>query len=470
MRRTKIIATIGPTCEQYEQLEALLLAGVNVFRLNFSHGSHEWYAEIIKRLKRLNQKHHSSAAILLDTKGPEIRTADVKSPFMVAQGDELILTTEQVPYEDSKKLSVNYDSFLDDVEVGQKILIDNGLIGLKVEKKTKQDVYCQVLDNGEISSRRHLNIPGKEVSLQSITDRDWLDIKFGLEQGVDFIALSFVRSGADIEELRRFLQAQHSHVRIVAKVESFEATNNLESICQAADAIMVARGDLGAEIPFSEVPKIQRKIGELGQKYGHPVIVATHMLESMINNPMPTRAEVMDITAATWQKADAIMLSAETANGEYPTKAVMAMDEVARASEQEMYFSAEKMPDESTVSDLHRLSLAQAAKAMLQERPEIAAMVVITRSGYMAQLISQLRPVAPILAFTNEAHTRRKMQLLWGVSPFRIEFSSDPEKTVVRAKEHLLQHDSQWKGKYYVLLSDFLVQDSFVPTIQIRQW
>ena len=200
------------------------------------------------------------------------------------------------------------------------------------------------------------------------------------------------------------------------------------------------------------------------------MIVATHMLESMISNSMPTRAEVMDITAATWQKADAIMLSAETANGQYPTKAVMAMAQVARASEQEMYFSAEKMPADSEVSDLHRLSLAQAARAMLQERPEIAAIVVITRSGYMAQLISQLRPAAPILAFTNEAHTRRKMQLLWGVCPFRIEFSSDPEKTVIRAQDHLLQHDSQWRGKYYVLLSDFLVQDSFVPTIQIRQW
>ena len=464
-KQTKIIATIGPISESYENLEALAMQGVDVFRLNFSHGNHKWHNNVIKKIKRLNRKGERHVAILLDTKGPEIRTGDLKSPIELIKDSELILTVGQSkPYEQTGKLDVSYDAFIDDVEVGEKILVDNGVINLKVIKKTKKDIICKVLDGGEITSRRHLNLPGKEVSLDSITEKDWEDINFGIENGVDFIALSFVRGAEDIETLHKYLAEKKSHIQVIAKIESFEATKNLDEICKISDVVMVARGDLGAEIPFSQVPRMQRKIIRLCNKYRTPVIVATHMLESMIDNPMPTRAEATDISEAVWQQSDCVMLSGETAGGKFPIKSAEVMREIILETEDEM--TGRSVRPREIENDRDGLVLASALA--FQHDKRIKAIFVITRSGYMAHLVSALRPNVPIFAFTNETSVRRKLQILWGVNPFKINFSSNPQKTTDTAKKAFLAKNPEWAGKKYILISDFLVNGEFVPTMQIR--
>ena len=465
MKQTKIVATVGPVSESYETLEALALAGVNVFRLNFSHGTHKWHGEVIKRIRRLNKKLGTSLAILLDTKGPEIRTGDLRHPIEVKAGDELILSIDAGDYDETGKLGVSYDEFVDDVEKGERILVDNGVINLIVKRKRKGDVICEVLDDGEITSRRHLNLPGKEISLEAITKKDWEDIKFGVDMGVDFIALSFVRQAADVQELKKFLDKKKSKIGVIAKIESFEATKHLGSITEASDGIMVARGDLGAEIPFTEVPRIQHELIELASEYRKPVIVATHMLESMIENPMPTRAEVTDVSHATWQRTDCVMLSGETAGGEYPLKSVETMVEIVKQTEAD--FAKKKgLRDLEITSE--REEFAKLAARMPEDLDDIEAIMVVTRSGEAAGLVSAFRPKVPIFAFTNETPVRRKMQMIWGISAFRIDFSSTPNTTIERARDQFLRSYPDWKGKKYVLVSDALVEKQFIPTLQIR--
>ena len=465
MRRTKIVATLGPASSSYEMIEALSEAGVNIFRLNFSHGTHESQGELIKKVKRLNQKSPKSHAILLDTKGPEIRSGDLKVPLNVKKGDRLIFSPNPGDFEQTGKIGVNYDEFVSDVEVGEAVLLDSGVINLTVLEKTNTDVICEVHDEGVITSRRHINIPGKDVSLESITEKDWADIKFGVEMGVDIIALSFVRKSDEILELKNFLKTQNAKIEVMAKIESFEATRHLGTICEAADALMVARGDLGAEVPFEQVPKLQREMLETAAKYGKPVIVATHMLESMIENPVPTRAEVSDVSTAVWQRADATMLSGESANGEYPVKSVETMARIAETTESE-FLETRPLKDLTINSD--RGVFAKTACQMAQTEKEISAIIVITRSGDTARRVARFRPRVPIFAFTNEPATRRKVGLNWGTEAFRIEFSSTPQTTITRARDAFIKKYPEWKGKKYVLVSDFLVDEEFVPTLQVR--
>jgi len=465
MRRTKIVATLGPASNSYEMISALSEAGVDIFRLKMSHGTHESQGELIKKIKRLNQKSPKSHAILLDTKGPEIRSGDLKIPINVKPGDRLVFSPDPGDYEQTGKIGVNYDQFVNDVEVGEGVLLDSGVIGLTVLEKTDTDVICEVHDEGVITSRRHINIPGKDVSLESITEKDWADIKFGVEMGVDIIALSFVRKSDEINELKDFLKEQNAKIEVMAKIESFEATKHLGTICEAADGIMVARGDLGAEVPFEQVPKLQREIIETAAAYGKPVIVATHMLESMIENPVPTRAEVSDVSTAVWQRADATMLSGESANGEYPIKAVEAMSKVALTTESE-FLPTRPLKDLPILSD--RGVFAKTACQMAQSEEEISAIVVITRSGETARRVARFRPRVPIYAFTNEPGTRRRLGLNWGTEAFRIEFSSTPQTTIMRAREAFVKKYPELKGQKYVLISDFLVDEEFVPTLQIR--
>ncbi len=467
MKHTKIIATIGPVSSSYEMLEQLAHAGVNIFRLNFSHGTHEWHGEVIKRIKRLNKELTYTTAIMLDTKGPEIRTGDLKVPIMLKKGEKITLTVDHTEYEESGKIGVNYDAFVNDVEKGERILVDNGVMTLKVLDKTERDIQCEVLDGGELASRRHLNLPMKDVSLASITKKDWNDIKFGVEQGVDFIALSFVRKSDEINELKVFLKEQKANIDVIAKVESFEATKHLGTICEASDGIMVARGDLGAEIPFSHVPRVQREIIETCKNFQKPVIVATHMLESMIHNPIPTRAEITDVSTAVFQRADGVMLSGETAGGKFPVRSVETMAEIAVETEKE-YLEIRKIRDIQI--DSIRSEFAKMAAKMGTDIRDLSAIMVITRSGFMAGLVSSFRPQVPIMAFTNVPGSRRKMQLLWGVESYRIEFSQDPEKTIVRAKEEFVEKNPDWKGKQFALISDSLVDGEFVPTLQVRKF
>ncbi len=467
MKKTKIVATIGPVSDEFEQIKALADNGVNVFRLNFSHGSHEYHGNIIKKIRRLNQKSLDNYAILLDTKGPEIRTSDIKEPIDLKKGDKLILTIEHTTYEESGRIQVNYDDFINDVEVNEKILIDNGVMNLKVLEKTDKNIICEVLDGGELGSRRHLNLPGKDVSLESITKKDWDDIKFGLEMGVDFIALSFVRRANEILELKEFLEKEKKgHIDVIAKIESFEATKHLETITQASDGLMVARGDLGAEISFAQVPSVQIRMIELAAIYQKPVIVATHMLESMIVNPIPTRAEVSDVFNAIRQSSDAIMLSGETASGKYPIKSVKTMSDIAYEAEKELLPRSELRLVKVNSS---RGEFAHSAARIASDLDSIKAILVITRSGMMARLVAGFRPKVPIYAFTNEPQSRRKVQLLWGVKGFRIDFSATPEKTINRAISELLKKESSSSGTEILIVSDMLVDKEFIPTLQVRK-
>ncbi len=469
MKHTKIIATVGPVSSNFEMLKELADAGVNIFRLNFSHGTHESHEKVIKLIKRLNKKRKENVAILLDTKGPEIRTGDMKNPINVKRGDKLVLTVDFVDPENSNgKIEVNYDEFINDVEVGDKILMDSGVINLKILEKKEKDIICEVLDGGEISSRRHINLPGKEVSLEAITKKDWKDIEFGVKMGIDFIALSFVRQAKGVLELRKFLEKKKSRIKIISKIENLEGTQHLTSIIEVSDGVMVARGDLGAEIPFQKVPRVQREIVRIAGELQKTVIVATHMLESMIINPIPTRAEVTDISEAVWQRADCVMLSGETAIGKYPKKAVEAMSNIAKETEKDCV-KARKYRSWVKVTT-SRESFCKMVAQMVHDLDYIEAIVVITRSGFMGRVMSSFRPKVPIFAFTNEPDTRRKMIMLWGVEPFRINFSQTPQKTINRAKDKFLLHYPDWKGKKFILVSDFLVENEFVPTLQVREF
>jgi pyruvate kinase len=468
MRRTKIVATIGPKTESLDFLEKLAKAGVNVFRLNFSHGTHKWHGDVIDRIKKLNKKTGQNYAILLDTKGPEIRTSDLKVPIRLKKGGTLILTVDHLAdHKKSKKVVVNYDAFIDDVAVGDKILVDNGLMTLKVREKKDKDVICDVLDGGMLGSRRHLNLTGKNVSLDSITKKDWKDIEFGIKKGVDYIALSFVRQATEVAEIKDFLAKKKKNIDVIAKIETADAVTHLGSILDVSDGVMVARGDLGAEIPFTQVPLVQWDIAQLSAKYGTPVIVATQMLESMQENPMPTRAEVSDVFAASWQRNDAVMLSGETATGKYPVKSVEAMRDIVIETEKNYL---QKRSIRKIEPNDERSQFCKSAGAAAEDLDEICAIVVITRTGKMAELMANFRPKVPIFAMTKDAATCRELQLIWGTQAFHTTFSSDPEKTITRSLKRLQKEFPKLKGKKFVLLSDIITRNGKLPAMQIREF
>ena len=464
MRKTKIICTIGPKTAAFDVLQRLAVKGMNVARLNMSHGSREWHWEAIRNIKRINKKIGTTIAILLDTKGPEVRTGDVKQDLLLKKGDILILTVRRQAELESYCVEVSYDGFVNDVAVGDIVLVDGGMISLRVKAIHDGDVVCEALDDGILSSRRHINIRGKSADLPSITEKDWQDINFGIDNNVDFIALSFVRGAASITELQRYLQARSAPIDIIAKIESAEAIPHLDEIIAVADGIMIARGDLGAELPYEEVPLLQDEIIKKCRLVGKPVVVATHMLESMIVNPTPTRAEVTDITYAVQQGADAIMLSGETATGKYPFKAFEVMDAVVRRIEGHLASSAVVQVAASTRP---KDEIARSA-ATLSNNLQTAGTLVITRRGLMAVLLSKCRPIAPILAITNTSHVRRRLGIHWGIHAFRIKFSNDPELTIQRAIEQLRGRKILAPGDQIIVLSDILAGGKFVETVQIR--
>lgn len=465
MRRTKIVATIGPRTESYDSLKALAQAGVNVFRLNFSHGNHQWHGRVIERIKKLNQELGTHYAIMLDIKGPEIRTGDLKEPKVLRKGEDLVLTVDHEGYEEKGKVSVNYDAFIHDVESGDTILVDNGFMTLQVKEKKDKDVICEILDGGELGSRRHLNLPGKDVSLDSITEKDWEDIKFGVEQNVDFIALSFVRTPKEVHTIKKFLEKQKSNIQVIAKIETLDATEHLGGIFEASDGIMVARGDLGAEVPFTQVPLLQWEMAQLAAKYKKFSIVATQMLESMSSRPMPTRAEVSDVFAATWQRHDCVMLSGETANGQYPIKSVQTMNNIAVETENAYL---KKRGIRRIEADDERTEFCKNAGIAAEDLDEVAAIVVVTRSGKMARLMSAFRPRSPIFVMAEDAKVCRQCELLWGTEVFRVKFYDEPEKTIQQAITILLASKPELKNQKFVLLSDILVGSEMRPALQIR--
>jgi pyruvate kinase len=464
-RLTKIVFTLGPATESESMLEQLVRAGVDVCRLNMAHADHAWVRAMIRRVRKVCRKAGRHIALLMDVKGPEIRTGDLPAPVELFAGQLIDLLPEPGAAEGNVlALPVNYPGLGRDLEPGATVLIDSGLIRLEVVRSTPDRVRCRVVVPARLTSRRHLNLPGAHVHLPALTAKDRADIAVGVEEGVDFFALSFVREANDVDILRRFLSKLKSRARIIAKIEDQSGLANLDEIVLASDAVMVARGDLGIEVPMEELPLIQKRAVETCIRLRKPVIVATHMLESMINSPVPTRAEVSDIASAVWSEADAVMLSGETTTGRYPLECVQLMKRVAGRVER----SAAKGYNASLPLKTHKDRLLRSAVTLAQEIGE-AGIVVFTRSGMLPQTLAALRPWwCPIYAFTDEPQVFRHLLLVWGVEPFLIDFSSEPERTIEDAFAYLLRRGWVQRGDWMVVVTNVLAGRQVVDTIQMR--
>ncbi len=466
IRKTKIICTIGPATAELEKIQALVKAGMNIARLNMSHGDHKFHGSIIKKIKTINKSLKYPIAILLDTQGPEIRTGDVDSELDLKVGE--IFKIHIIPglESEAKSVFVNYSDIVNDLKEGDKVTVDNGLINLVVLEKKEKELVCRVIDGGKLGSRKHINLPGIRVNIPSITSKDTKDIVFGLENDIDFVALSFVRSQEDILQLRKMIDEKNSHAKVIAKIEDQEAVKNYKEIIEVSDGIMIARGDLGVEVEIEELPIIQRKIIRECALQGKPVIVATHLLESMIHHPTPTRAEVTDVANAVFEEVDAIMLSGETAAGKFPVRCVEMLHKIALRIENSnsgMGYSKERIPKNQ------KEELARSA-ARLADSLKVPAVIVITRRGITAINIASFRPMhSAIHAFTNMSSVRRKLLLNRGVLPYRLDFSSDPEKTISLAIETLRKNQMLSSGDKVVVLSDIIAGEERVDTIQIRE-
>src|SRR5437762_4558464 len=387
MRKTKIIATLGPATDSPEMLGQLIGTGVNVFRINMSHALHDWVHRVVRDIRAAAEERHVSVGIMMDTQGPAIRTGDLPAALDLKPGQKFTLTVRGERSEEQRSVDVNYENFVKDINVDDVVLLDNGAIQMKVLAKQGNKVECEVLTEGTLGSRRHINLPGVKVSLPALTSKDLGDVEIGLQLGVDYIALSFVREAKDIQQLKAVVERGQLRPYIVAKIEDQQAVKNLQEIVAEADAIMVARGDLGIEVPFEELPIIQRKIVKTCLRVGKPVIVATHMLESMIESPMPTRAEVTDVANAVFEQTDAIMLSGETTVGKYPVKCVEVFDRISRRIERSggvNYFEHAQL-------NAPRQKLVKSAVMMANEL-KAEAVLVVTWRGSMARYPGWLLP------------------------------------------------------------------------------
>jgi pyruvate kinase len=464
MRKTKIICTLGPASQEQEVLRGLIEKGADVFRLNMSHAQHEWVRELVPRIRQLADEIGRPVAVLLDTQGPAIRTGDLKTDLHLNPGDVLEFTVRGAKSEEKYSVDVNYDDLVNDISTGDTVLVDNGMIRLLVLEKKSNRIRCKVLTPGTLGSRRHINLPGVRVNLPPLTEKDLADVALGAELGVDFVALSFVREKSDIAELRKILAEKKSPALIVAKIEDQSAVKSIEDIIKAADVIMVARGDLGIEMPMEELPIIQRRIVKMCIRLGKPVIVATHMLESMIENPTPTRAEITDVANAVFEQADALMLSGETSLGRYPVDCVQILHRVALRIERSGGAGYAK---EAILEDDRQKTVASAV--VLANSLRRARLIVFTRHGLMATNVSNLRPEhAPIFAFTPSEEVRRQLSILWGVCPLRIEFADDPSANIVNAEKFLREKKLAEAGDQLVIISDFRVGSDRVDSVQLR--
>ena len=419
MRNTKIICTLGPAVDNEETLRELILAGMNCARFNFSHGTHESHLATLVRLRRVRDELGVPVATMLDTKGPEIRIKSFAGgPVTLVKDQEFILTTEDVPG-DEHQVSVTYENLHNELTPGCRVLVDDGLIELKVQKIEGRRIHCTVDDGGVLSNNKSINIPGVPIQLPSLTGKDREDLKFAAEQDYDFIAASFVRKASDVEDIRAGLhQYGGDSIRIIAKIENREGVDNLDAIIAASDGIMVARGDLGVEIPAHEVPILQKKMIKATIRQGKPVITATQMLDSMIRNPRPTRAEVSDVANAVFDGTSCVMLSGETASGKYPIEALKTMVDTAVAAEGAIdYWGRFRenalLPGVSSISDAITHTCCLTAMDL-----GASAILAATKSGYTAKVISRFRPACPIIAVCQSEKTRRQLAISWGVHPF----------------------------------------------------
>ncbi|XP_042058662.1 plastidial pyruvate kinase 2-like [Salvia splendens] len=449
-RKTKIVCTIGPSTETKEMIWKLAEAGMNVARLNMSHGDHASHQKVIDLVKEYNaQVKDNVIAIMLDTKGPEVRSGDLPQPITLVPGQEFTFTIQRgVGTADC--VSVNYDDFVNDVEDGDMLLVDGGMMSFLVKSKNEDSVKCEVVDGGELKSRRHLNVRGKSATLPSITDKDWDDIKFGVDNKVDFYAVSFVKDAAVVHELKNYLNDAGADIHVIVKIESADSIPNLHSIITASDGAMVARGDLGAELPIEEVPLLQEEIISICRSMGKAVIVATNMLESMIVHPTPTRAEVSDIAIAVKEGADAVMLSGETAHGKFPLKAVKVMHTVSLRTEATIV-GAQTPPNLGLAFENH-MSEMFAFHATMMSNTLGTSIVVFTRTGFMAVLLSHYRPSGTIFAFTNDKRVQQRLALYQGVCPIHMDFLEDADETFANAFDLLQKQGMVKEGEEIALV------------------
>jgi len=416
MRKTKIICTIGPASEDKKIMIQLVGQGMNVARLNFSHGEHSEHKKRIDTIRQVAKETGQTLAIMLDTKGPEIRTGTLQNKKVRLQtGQKFILTTREVPGDD-QAVGVSYPNLPLEVKPGTSILLSDGLINLTVQETTPTDIICQVINGGELGEKKGVNVPGVRINMPFLSKKDIADIKFGIDEEVDFIAASFVRTPQDVLEIRRILEARDASIDIIAKIESQGGVDNLDDIIKVADGIMVARGDLGVEIPAEEVPLVQKKIIEKCNLAGKVVIIATQMLDSMINNPRPTRAEVSDVANAIFDGADAIMLSGESAAGKYPVETVETMARIAKRAEEVLPYleilRSKRLQGTSSVTDAISYATCATAASL-----GISSIITATSIGTTARMVSKYRPQADILAVTTNPKVMRKLVMVWGVHP-----------------------------------------------------
>ena len=446
MRKTKIICTLGPSTDKDGVLRELIANGMNVARFNFSHGSHEEHKGRLDLLKSLREELGKPVAALLDTKGPEIRLKDFKNGTeMLEAGQTFTLTTRDV--EGTKEIcSITYKDLPQDVAPGGTIMLDDGLIKLQIQTVNDTDIVCTVLNNGKIKNKKGVKVPGVHLSMPYMSQRDKDDIIFGIEQGFDFIAASFVRTAQDVYEIRNLLNEYDSNIRIIAKIENREGVNNIDSILAAADAVMVARGDLGVEIDFTELPDIQKNIIERSFSFGKPIVTATQMLDSMMVNPRPTRAEISDVANAIYDGTSAIMLSGETAAGAYPVEALKTMSAIAERTETENHARVEYLT-EATNGKISVSDATAHAACLTAKDVNAAAIVTVSESGTTARLLSKYRPQQPIIACVMKEQVQRQLSLSWGITSLMMPLAHSTDELIemstALAKENGFLHNGE---------------------------
>ena len=455
MRRTKIVCTIGPASDSFETLKKIILTGMNVARLNFSHGTHAEHAQRVGLIRRAAGELGAIVGIMLDTKGPEIRTGLMQDDkITLVTGNTITLTTEDINGT-AEKLSVSYQDLPRDVQAGSRILIADGLVELEVLTVEKNEILCRIINGGEIGSRKNVNLPGVVVNLPAVTEQDIEDIRFAIDNDFDFIAASFVRTSSDVLAIRKILEQYYSEIQIVAKIENHQGVENIDDIIKVADGIMVARGDMGVEIPAEEVPLIQKMIIQKCNLAGKPVITATQMLDSMISNPRPTRAEATDVANAIFDGTDATMLSGETASGKFPVESVAMMNKISVRTERALGFEEilgrKEIAPTRTVTDA--ISHASCSTAL-----DLGATAIITstKSGSTARMVSKYRPKARIIAVTPKMDVVRKLSLVWGVMPLLLAETSGTDEMIAAAIEVSLAAD-------YIKSGDLVIITAGVP-------
>ena len=451
MRKTKIICTMGPAVDNEEMLRALMLTGMDAARFNFSHGTHESHLATLNKVRRIRDELGAAVATILDTKGPEIRIKTFENgPVTLREGDKFTLTTRDVPG-DAGIVSVTYADLHKELESGCRVLIDDGLIELTVDEIQGQDIACTVRSGGTLSNNKSINIPGVSIHLPSLTEKDRDDLRFAAEQDFDFVAASFVRKASDVEDIRACLrECGGEHIRIISKIENREGVDNLEEIIAASDGLMVARGDLGVEIPAYEVPILQKRMIKETSMAGKPVITATQMLDSMIRNPRPTRAEVSDVANAVFDGTSCVMLSGETASGKHPVEAVQTMVDTINAAEQATDYWGRFRRFEFTpgrsINDAVTHTCCQTAMDL-----EADAILTPTQTGHTARMIARFRPACPIVALTTTERARRQLAISWGVQPLLAGYVDSTDRLFSMCVQSALKEGAVQSGQMVVI-------------------